>query len=85
VVKYVYKAKKMRKCVLEELNHIPKEPLPQGELRAMYWTQRMHSLDRKTTIAQTAREVLEKCIAYLKKDHPNFEFKYDEEFFGNIR
>jgi hypothetical protein len=45
----------------------------------------MHSLDRKTTIAQTAREVLEKCIAYLKKDHPNFEFKYDEEFFGNIR
>jgi len=79
------KLKQMRECVLEELNYIPKGPIPQGELRAMYWMQRMHSLGRKTTTTQTAREVLDKCITYLKKDHPNFEFKYDEEFFSRIR
>lgn len=61
------KLKQMRECVLKELNYIPKGPIPQGELRAMYWMQRMHSLGRKTTTTQTAREVLDKCIAYLKK------------------
>ena len=76
------KLKQMRECVLEELNHIPKEPLPQGELRAMYWTQRMHSLGKKAKTAQTAKKVLEKCISYLKKDYPNFDFKYDKEFFN---
>ena len=76
------KLKQMRECVLEELDHIPKEPLPQGELRAMYWTQRMHSLGKKAKTTQTAKKVLEKCIAYLKKDYPNFDFKYDKEFFN---
>jgi len=75
------KLKQMREKVLEELNHIPKGALPQGELRAMYWMQRMHSLGKKTTIVQTAKEVIEKCIIYLKKDYSNFEFKYDKEFF----
>jgi len=76
------KLKQMRQKALEELKYIPKGPLPQGELRAMYWMQRMHSLGKKTTIIQTAKEVLEKCIVYLKKDYPNFEFKYDEGFFN---
>jgi len=76
------KLKQMRECVLEELNHIPKEPLPQGELRAMYWTQRMHSLGKKATSTQTAKKVLEQCVSYLKKDYPNFNFKYDKDFFN---
>jgi hypothetical protein len=42
----------------------------------------MHSLGRKTTTTQTTREVLDKCIVYLKKEYPNFEFKYDKEFFN---
>ena len=76
------KLKQMRECVLNELNNISKGPLPQGELRAIYWTKRMHSLGKKTTSTQTAREILDKCIAYLKKDYPNFEFKYNKEFFN---
>jgi len=75
------KLKQMRECVLIELNYISKGPLPQGELRAMYWMQRMHSLGRKSTITQTAREVLDSCITYLRKDYPNFKFKYDKRFF----
>ncbi len=43
----------------------------------------MHSLGRKTTTIQTAREVLGKCIVYLKKDYPNFEFKYNKGFFNH--
>lgn len=75
------KLKQMRKKVLEELEHIPKGSLPQGELRAMYWMQRMNSLGKKTKVNKIAEEVLEECISYLKKDYPNFEFKYDKEFF----
>jgi len=48
----------------------------------MYWMQRMHSLGKKTTITQAPKEVLEKCIAYLKKDCLNFGFKYDKGFFN---
>lgn len=75
------KLKQMREKVIEELKHIRKGPLPQGELRAMYWMQRMHSLGKKTTSRETAKEVLVKCITYLKKDYPNFEFEYNQEFF----
>lgn len=71
----------MREYVLNKLNYIPKKQLPQGELRAMYWTQRMHSLGRKSIVTKTAREVLESCITYLRKDYPNFKFKYDKRFF----
>ena len=77
------KLKQMRENVLQELKHIPKGPLPQGELRAMYWMQRLHSLGKKVTNEQTAKQVLEKCLTYLKKDYPNFEFKYNKEFFDH--
>ena len=76
------KLRRMREKVLEELKHIPKGPLPQGELRAMYWMQRMHSLGKKVTNEQTTKQVLEKCLTYLKKDYPDFEFKYNKEFFN---
>jgi len=61
------KLNQMRECVLNELNYISKGPLPQGELRVMYWTKRMHSLGKKAISTQTAREVLDKYITYLKK------------------
>lgn len=76
------KLRQMREEVLQELKHIPKGALPQGELRAMYWMQRMHSLGKKATNEQTPKQVLERCIAYLKKDYPDFDFKYNEEFFN---
>ncbi|GAJ10024.1 unnamed protein product [marine sediment metagenome] len=78
----VTKLKQMREYVLNELNYIPKKPLPRGKLRAMYLTQRMHSLGKKATSAQSAKEVLEQCISYLKKDYPNFNFRYDKDFFN---
>jgi len=75
------KLKQMRETVLKELEHIPNSPEPQGELRMVYWSRRMHSLGRKGDKQKTAKEVLEESIAFLKRDYPNFEFEYDEEFF----
>lgn len=75
------KIRKMRKKVLKELEHIPKGPFPQGELRAYYWGMRMHSLSDKSADKKTAKEVLQDGISLLNKDYPDFEFKYDVEFF----
>lgn len=76
------KLKQMREKVLEELAHITKGPKPQGELRMVYWSRRMHSLSEKVASNKTAKEVLEECIAHLQKDYPNYKFKYVEEFFN---
>ncbi len=76
------KLKQMRKKVLEELEHIPKGAIPQGELRVMYWSQRMKSLGKKAKTQKTAKEILKICILNLKKDFPDFEFKYDGDFFN---
>ena len=72
----------MRKKVLKELEHIPKGPFPQGELRAYYWGMRMHSLSDKTIDKKTAKEVLKDGISFLRKDYPGFEFKYDKGIFN---
>jgi len=76
------KLKQMREIVLAELKHIPKWPEPQRELRMVYWSLRMHSLGRKVDRQKTAKEVLEESIASLKRDYPDFEFEYDEQFFS---
>jgi len=44
-----------------------------------------HSLGKKTTVRQTAKEVLEGCLAYLKKDYPDLEFEYDKDFFSKAK
>ena len=76
------KLKQMRAKVKEELEHIPQWPEPQGELRMIYWSRRMHSLSDKVVQKQTANEVLKECINYLRNDYPDFEFRYDTEFFN---
>ncbi len=76
------KLKQMREIVLGELGHIPKWPEPQGDLRMVYWSRRMHSLGRKVNRQKTAKEVLEESIAYLRRDYPDFRFEYDERFFS---
>lgn len=76
------KLKQMREIVLQELEHIPNWPEPQGELRMVYWSRRMHSLGRKVDKQKTAREVLEESIASLRIDYPDSIFEYDEEFFN---
>jgi hypothetical protein len=72
----------MREIVLGELEHIPKWPEPQGELRMVYWSRRMHSLGRKVNRQKTAKEVLEESIAYLRRDYPDSRFEYDGQFFS---
>lgn len=76
------KSKRMQEKINEELKHIPDWPNPQGELRMIYQTRRMHSLGKKAERKQTAKEVLEGCISHLKDHYPNFQFKYDEAFFN---
>lgn len=76
------KLKQMREIVLRELEHIPKWPEPQGELRMVYWNRRMHSLGRKVNRGKTAKEVLEESITYLGRDYPDFKFEYDQQFFS---
>jgi len=74
----------MQEKVKDELEHIPDwpDPEPQNELRMIYNASRMHSLGDKVVRKQTAKEVLEECISRLKEDYPNFQFKYDEDFFN---
>lgn len=76
------KLEKMRDKAKEELEHIRDWPEHQGELRAIYWSRRMHSLGKKAKSKQTAKEVLEKCISDLKPKYPDFKFIYDEDFFN---
>lgn len=78
--------KEMREKALEELEHIPRHPKPaQSYLRAIYFTSRMHSLGKKAKEEQTASQVLQECIDFLKKEHPEFEFRYDQAFFKQGR
>ena len=76
------KLKKMQEKVKEELKHIPDWPEPQGELRMIYQTRRMHSLSEKVKTKQTAKKILEDCISRLKDDYPDFQFNFDEDFFN---
>lgn len=78
------KLKQMRQIVLKELEHIPNVPEPQGELRMVYWSRRMHSLGRKGDRQKTAKEVLEESITSLKRDYPDYNFEYDEQFFNKV-
>ena len=55
----------MQEKVKAELEHIPDWPEPQGELRMIYQTRRMHSLGKKAVSKQTAKEVLKECISGL--------------------
>jgi translation initiation factor 2 alpha subunit (eIF-2alpha) len=77
------KAKEVREIVKEELVHIPEGPDPQMELRMAYWNKRMYRLSRKSQRKKTVKEVLEESVRSLEQYYPNFEFKYDVEFFNS--
>jgi len=78
------KRKEMQERVKEELEHIPDwpDPDPQKELRMIYNIRRMHSLGKKATSKQTAKEVLMECISDLQPKYPDHQFKYEEDFFN---
>lgn len=74
--------KEMLSQVSAELNYIPGWPEPQGELRMLYNVKRMRSLGKKAEGKNTRSQILEQSIQQLKGDYPNYEFKYDREFFA---
>ncbi len=74
--------KEMLSQVGAELAYIPDWPEPQGELRMLYNVKRMRSLGKKAERKNTRFQVLEQSIQQLKGDYPNYEFKYDREFFS---
>ena len=73
----------MQEKIKAELDHIPDwpDPDPQKELRMLYNMCRERSLGKKATSKQTAKEVLKKCISDLQPKYPDYQFKYDEDFF----
>lgn len=79
---YMDKLKSMREQVKEELKHIYPGELPQNELRQAYWILRMHSLGKKAKGTETKSEVLKKSIESVRKDHGDFKFRYDEDYFN---
>ena len=78
--------KEMREKVLNELEYVDKRPkLQQSELRAAYWSKRMHSLGKKAKGEKTAFEVLQECIEFIQREYPGFEFRYNKTFFRKAR
>lgn len=76
--------KEMLSQVGAELAHIPNWPEPQSKLRMLYNMERRRSLGRNARHQKSPSQVLAECIAFLKTNCPNYEFKYDREFFAGI-
>ena len=74
------KREELTKIVKSELEHIPKgdKGSPQSALRRLYNARRRYDL---TKSEKTKEGTLHNCIQTLKKDHPDFIPKYDEDFF----
>ncbi len=72
----------MTQKVQEELEHIPQSDLSQNLLRTCYQQMRMHSLSKGVEKKQSPFEILQKCIDLLRKEHPEYKFNYDREFFS---
>jgi len=74
------KREELTKIVKSELEHIPKgdKGSPQSALRRLYNARRRYDL---TKTEKMKEDTLQHCIQALKKDHPDFIPKYDEEFF----
>jgi len=75
------KLKEIREQVKKELEHIPRGNQPQNELRMFYWSLRMNSLGKKSKNNDTKEEILKKSIEAIKKDYPDLNPQFDENFF----
>ena len=73
------KREEMTKIVKSELKHIPKGPKgsTQNRLRIYYNAWRRRNLLRGKSKEQT----LEEAIKMLKEDHPDFNPKFNKDFF----
>ena len=74
----------MRKIVVEELEHIPRDAKGslQNKLRSIYEITRMKSLGKNAPLnLRTPEDCLKDAVETIKKDNPDFEPEYDNDFF----
>lgn len=81
MIEGLFKAKKLREQVKEELNHIPRGDLDQNLLRAMFWDLRSHSLGKNAKEEKTKEDVLIESTKLMKRDNKNFCPRFNENFF----
>ena len=75
------KREEMIRIVRLELKHIPRglRGSAQNKLRLYYNGMRRHDLSINPKIP--ARESLKKALERLRKDYPDYPFRYNAEFF----
>jgi hypothetical protein len=62
------------RLVKEECPHIPRGELPQNILRSVFAIERL--------AGATTQEALQQALAYMRREHPDFPFRYDEQWFA---
>ncbi|OIO23886.1 hypothetical protein AUJ65_02725 [Candidatus Micrarchaeota archaeon CG1_02_51_15] len=75
------KLTKMKEKVKEELSHIPRGVPEQNEIRMYYWPLRLSSL-KGGKEKKTKKQVLNECVAKVKKNNPAFTVQYDVGYFS---
>jgi hypothetical protein len=74
----------MRKIVVEELEHIPRDAKGslQNKLRSIYEIMRMKSLGKNAPLnLRTPEDCLKDAIETRKTGNPDFEPEYNNDFF----
>jgi len=68
--------------VKRDLEHIPKGDFSQNMLRQYYCVIRMNSLGKKSENPNAScKELLRQAIDAVRKDHPEFEARFDIDYF----
>ena len=69
--------------VNDDLKHIPRDAkgYPQNFLRLYYSDIRRHDISKTTKTKETT---LQEAIAQVKKQFPDFQPKYDKEYFKSL-
>ncbi len=70
----------LHRLVKEELRHVPRgeRGSPQNVFRDVYVIRRLHGWKTSRSAQQALRDALE----YMRRDHPNYPFQYEEAWFG---
>ncbi|HYH67261.1 MAG TPA: hypothetical protein VD866_21370 [Urbifossiella sp.] len=77
------KREEMNRLVGAEMEGIPKGDEYQQALRMLYNAARRRNLGPRSDGPKTPREVADKCIASVRKNHPDAQFRLDPAVFGN--
>ena len=71
----------IHRLVKEELRHVPRgeRGSPQNVFRDVYVIKRLH--ESKTS--SSARQALRDALEYMRRDYPDYLFRYEEAWFGS--